>query len=61
LIFYIFINYSRLIEKLFKGHLERAEIELDKLAAPWSPIELSLKLNYFMEFENKRYWNKKNK
>jgi hypothetical protein len=50
-----------LIEKLFKGHLERAEIELDKLAAPWSPIELSLKLNYFMEFENKRYWNKKNK
>jgi hypothetical protein len=44
-----------LIEKLVKGHLERAEIELDKLAAPLSPIELYLKLNYFMEIENKRY------
>jgi hypothetical protein len=42
-----------LIEKLAKGHLERAEIELDKLAAPWSPIELSLKLNYFMEIRIK--------
>jgi uncharacterized LabA/DUF88 family protein len=30
----IFINYYKLIEKLFKGHLERAEIELDRLAAP---------------------------
>jgi hypothetical protein len=31
-----------MIEKLVKGHLERAEIELDKLAAPWSPIEFPL-------------------
>jgi hypothetical protein len=28
-----------MIEKLVKGHLERAEIELDKLAAPSTPIE----------------------
>jgi hypothetical protein len=34
LIFFIFINYLRLIKKLVKGHLERAEIELNKLAAP---------------------------
>jgi hypothetical protein len=32
------MNYHRLIEKLVKGHLERAEIELDKLAAPSTPI-----------------------
>jgi hypothetical protein len=44
-----------LIEKLVKGHLERAEIKLDKLAAPSSPIKLCLKLNYFMEIDNKRY------
>jgi hypothetical protein len=44
-----------LIEKLVKGHLEKSEIELDKLAAPLSPIELPLKLNYFMEIGNKRY------
>jgi hypothetical protein len=31
-------NYLRLIEKLVKGHLERAVIEFDKLAAPFSPI-----------------------
>jgi hypothetical protein len=55
LIFKIFINYPRSIEKLVKGHLERAEIDLDKLAAPWSPIMLPLSLNYFMEIENKRY------
>jgi hypothetical protein len=30
--------YRRLIEKLVKGHLERAVIEFDKLAAPFSPI-----------------------
>jgi hypothetical protein len=48
-----------LIEKLVKGHLERAEIELDKLAAPYAPIELLLWLNYLMEIENKRYWNQK--
>jgi hypothetical protein len=34
--------YIRLIVKLVKGHLERAVIELDKLAAPFSPIELYL-------------------
>jgi hypothetical protein len=44
-----------LIEKFVKGHLERAEIELDKLAAPSALIELFLYLNYFMEIENKRY------
>jgi hypothetical protein len=37
--------YDRLIEKLVKGHLESAEIEFDKLAAPLSPIELPLLLN----------------
>jgi hypothetical protein len=31
-----------LIEKLVKEHLERAEIELDKLAAPSNPIEFFL-------------------
>jgi hypothetical protein len=35
-------NYSRLIVKLVKGHLERAVIEFDKLAAPFYPIELYL-------------------
>jgi hypothetical protein len=34
--------YLRLIEKLVKGHLERAVTEFDKLAAPFSPIEFSL-------------------
>jgi hypothetical protein len=34
--------YPKSIEKLVKGHLERAVIEFDKLAAPISPIELSL-------------------
>jgi hypothetical protein len=34
--------YCRYIEKLVKGHLERAVIEFDKLATPFSPIELSL-------------------
>jgi hypothetical protein len=35
-----------------KGHLKRAEIELDKLAAPFSPILSRLKLNYLIEIEN---------
>jgi hypothetical protein len=30
--------YFKSIVKLFKGHLERAVIEFDKLAAPFSPI-----------------------
>jgi hypothetical protein len=30
------------MEKLVKGHLERAEIELDNLVAPSTPIELYL-------------------
>jgi hypothetical protein len=34
--------YPKLIVKLVKGHLERAVIELDKLAAPFYPIELLL-------------------
>jgi hypothetical protein len=34
--------YYKTIEKLVKGHLERAVIEFDKLAAPLSPIELEL-------------------
>jgi hypothetical protein len=37
--------YPRLIEKLVKGHLESAEIEFDKLAAPLCPIEFQLLLN----------------
>jgi hypothetical protein len=37
--------YYRSIEKLVKGHLESAEIEFDKLAAPFSPIKLHLLLN----------------
>jgi hypothetical protein len=44
-IFIIFQNihyYLKSIEKLVKGHLERAVIEFDKLAAPLSPIELLL-------------------
>jgi hypothetical protein len=32
------LNYHKQIEKLFKVHLERAEIELDILAAPFSLI-----------------------
>jgi hypothetical protein len=42
LIFIIIIQninyYFKLIEKLFKGHLERAVIEFDKLATPLSLI-----------------------
>jgi hypothetical protein len=34
--------YLKLIVKLVKGHLDRAVIEFDKLAAPFSPIELLL-------------------
>jgi hypothetical protein len=34
--------YLRLIEKLVKGHLERAVTEFDKLAAPFYLIELLL-------------------
>jgi hypothetical protein len=45
--FLVFINYHKLIEKLVKGHLERAEIELDKLAAPSAPIEFTL-LNLYL-------------
>jgi hypothetical protein len=30
--------YLKLIENLVKGHLERAVIEFDKLAAPFTPI-----------------------
>jgi hypothetical protein len=37
--------YPKFIVKLVKGHLERAVIEFDKLAAPFSPIELTLYLN----------------
>jgi hypothetical protein len=45
LIFIIIFNnnihyYCRSNEKLVKGHLERAVIEFDKLAAPFYPIEL---------------------
>jgi hypothetical protein len=48
-IFIIFQNihyYFKLKVKLVKGHLERAVIEFDKLAAPLFPIKLSLELNY---------------
>jgi hypothetical protein len=38
----MFINYHKSIEKLVNGHLERAEKDSDKLAAPFSPIELPL-------------------
>jgi hypothetical protein len=31
-----------MVVKLVKGHLERAVIEFDKLAAPFSPILLTL-------------------
>jgi hypothetical protein len=34
----IFIKYHNLIEKLVNRHLESAEIDSDKLAAPFSPI-----------------------
>jgi hypothetical protein len=43
--FIIFQNihyYLKSIEKLVKGHLERAVIEFDKLAAPLSPIKFNL-------------------
>jgi hypothetical protein len=42
IIFQNIYYYDKLIVKLVKGHLERAVIEFDKLAAPLSPIELSL-------------------
>jgi hypothetical protein len=45
LFFIIFQNihyYLKSIVKLVKGHLERAVIEFDKLAAPISLIELLL-------------------
>jgi hypothetical protein len=42
IIFQNIYNYPKLIVKLVKGHLERAVIELDKLAAPFYPIELLL-------------------
>jgi hypothetical protein len=45
IIFQNIYNYSRWIVKLVKRHLERAVIEFDKLAAPFSPIELRLYLN----------------
>jgi thymidylate synthase len=34
--------YNKSIEKLVRGHLERAVIEFDKLAAPLSLIEFQL-------------------
>jgi hypothetical protein len=34
--------YYKSIVKIVRGHLERAVIEFDKLAAPFSPIELLL-------------------
>jgi hypothetical protein len=43
--FIIFQNihyYDKLIVKLLKGHLERAVIEFDKLAAPFYLIEFQL-------------------
>jgi hypothetical protein len=42
MIFLIFINYIRSIEKLVKGHLERAEIESIKLATSFSTIYSTL-------------------
>jgi hypothetical protein len=56
IIFQNIYNYTRLIVKLVKGHLERAVIEFDKLAAPFSPIRLPLLLNY--ERINKIYIEK---
>jgi hypothetical protein len=38
----MFFNHSKLIKKFVKGHLERTEIASDKLAAPFSLIELLL-------------------
>jgi hypothetical protein len=35
-----------MIEKFVKGHLESAEIDFDKLYAPFLPIELNLYINY---------------
>jgi hypothetical protein len=34
----MFINYPKSIEILVKGHLERADMEFDKLNAPFYPI-----------------------
>jgi hypothetical protein len=46
MIFIIFFQnfhfYYKSIVKLVKGHLERAVIEFDKIAAPFSPILLKL-------------------
>jgi hypothetical protein len=36
--FNIFIFHLRIIEKLVKGHFEKANIEFDKLTDPFSPI-----------------------
>jgi hypothetical protein len=47
--FRIFINYDNSIEKLYKGHLESADIDSDKLTAPKSLISLLLYLNYLGE------------
>jgi hypothetical protein len=46
IIFQNIYNYFRSIENLVKGHLERAVIEFDKLAAPFYPIKFILYLNY---------------
>jgi hypothetical protein len=46
IIFQNIYYYYRKIVKLVKGHLERAVIEFDKLAAPLSPIKFILYLNY---------------
>jgi hypothetical protein len=35
-------SYYRLIKKFYKEHLDKAEIEFDILAAPFSPILLCL-------------------
>jgi hypothetical protein len=42
IIFQNIYNYPKSMEKLVKGHLERAVIEFDKLAAPFYPIEIYL-------------------
>jgi hypothetical protein len=42
IIFQNIYYYPKSIERLVRGHLERAVIELDKLAAPFSPIEFYL-------------------
>jgi hypothetical protein len=39
---------------MVKGHLESAEIDTDKFAAPFSPIELFLKVNFLGEKKNSK-------